>query len=294
MKGIKILLFAFVIGFIGLVNVEAAACRYKNNSNNLTIECAISERGNQTLSCDFDYSSGITKEAADWSVTNWHLVYSDFLDDSGEVDCNQVPNIFLDRNTSNGSVQIIYGINNENSCPAHISRYNARPEDFLPGTFSESCDRYGLVYSTTDDTSDEGGVSSENGTIDSGIADEGVSTLNDFCSGTVLGAFTTIGWILFFLKIAIPVIIIVLGTIDLAKAVISSKDDAIKKSVKSLVLRAIAGILIFFIPTILSFIISLIDDNNIYNGSFKNCTQCMLDPMHEFENGTVCRKLYEK
>ena len=28
MKGIKILLFAFIIGFIGLVNVEAETCSY--------------------------------------------------------------------------------------------------------------------------------------------------------------------------------------------------------------------------------------------------------------------------
>ena len=56
-------------------------------------------------------------------------------------------------------------------------------------------------------------------------------------------------------------------------------------------MRAIAGIIIFFIPTILSFAVSLFDNDNIYNGTFTNCTQCMLDPTHEFEDGTVCRRL---
>ena len=60
-----------------------------------------------------------------------------------------------------------------------------------------------------------------------------------------------IGWVLWIFKIVIPVIIIVFGMIDLGKAVVASKDDEIKKSVKSLIMRAIAGIIMFFVPTIL-------------------------------------------
>ena len=37
MKGIKILLFAFIIGFIGLVNVDAETCSYNYSNGNLNL-----------------------------------------------------------------------------------------------------------------------------------------------------------------------------------------------------------------------------------------------------------------
>ena len=57
------------------------------------------------------------------------------------------------------------------------------------------------------------------------------------------------GWILTFFKIAIPLLIIGLGMFDFGKAVVSSKDDEIKKSAKTLMYRAIAGIVIFFVTS---------------------------------------------
>lgn len=102
-----------------------------------------------------------------------------------------------------------------------------------------------------------------------------------FCTGPVEGAFSTLGWIFFVLKIVIPIIIIIFGTIDVSKAVVASKDDEIKKSIHTLVKRVIAGIVIFFIPTFLSFIVKLINGEAIYDetsGTFSRCTYCMLNP----------------
>ena len=72
---------------------------------------------------------------------------------------------------------------------------------------------------------------------------------------------------------------------------LSNKDDEIKKSAKTLVLRAIAGIIIFFIPTVLDFVVEIIGGDDIYNknsGTFARCTHCMLEPDDE-----TCRKLVE-
>lgn len=102
----------------------------------------------------------------------------------------------------------------------------------------------------------------------------------NFCKGTVQGVFTTLGWVFFVVKIVIPILLIVFGSIDLGKAVISSKDDEIKKSVKTLVVRTIAGIIIFFVPTILGLFVKLIDNSDVYNGTFWDCTKCMLDPLN--------------
>ena len=107
----------------------------------------------------------------------------------------------------------------------------------------------------------------------------------NFCTGPVQGVFTTLGWVFFVIKILIPILLIVFGSIDVGKAVVASKDDVIKKSIKTLALRTIAGVIIFFVPTILNFGIKLIDNSEVYNGTFLDCTKCMLDPINNVCSG---------
>lgn len=98
-----------------------------------------------------------------------------------------------------------------------------------------------------------------------------------------------IGWVLWVFKIAIPIIIIIFGMIDLGKAVVASKDDEIKKSVKSLVMRAIAGILIFFIPTIIGAIFGLVGEfkKAPYDAEYAKCQACIVHPGDEECQGYV-------
>ncbi len=89
-----------------------------------------------------------------------------------------------------------------------------------------------------------------------------------------------IGWVLWVFKIAIPIIIILFGVIDLGKAVVASKDDEIKKSVKSLVMRAISGIVIFFIPTLVGVVFSLVSEftSDEYKTEYNKCRACIVHP----------------
>lgn len=52
------------------------------------------------------------------------------------------------------------------------------------------------------------------------------------------------------LQIGIPIVLIVLGMIDLGKAVIASKEDEIKKAQGMLIKRLIYAIAVFFVTTI--------------------------------------------
>ncbi len=99
------------------------------------------------------------------------------------------------------------------------------------------------------------------------------------CSG-LAPIWQIIGWVLFVFKIAIPIIIIIFGMIDLGKAVVASKDDEIKKSIKSLVMRAIAGIVIFFLPTLVGLIFSLVGtfSTTEYQNEYKICRTCVVHP----------------
>jgi len=98
----------------------------------------------------------------------------------------------------------------------------------------------------------------------------------DFCASTK-GIWGVVGYIINFLKIAIPIIIILLATIDLGKAVMAGKEDEIKSAQKMLLKRIIYGVAIFFVTTIVQLAFSLVGEN-VKSGSGKECFQCISKP----------------
>lgn len=59
------------------------------------------------------------------------------------------------------------------------------------------------------------------------------------------------------LQIGIPIVLIVLGMIDLGKAVIASKEDEIKKAQSMLIKRVMYAVAVFFVVTIVSLVFGL-------------------------------------
>lgn len=115
-------------------------------------------------------------------------------------------------------------------------------------------------------------------TIDSS-AGNGVTVSGAYCSNpNFVKPFKLLGRVFSVVKIIIPIIIIVFGVIDFFKAVIGSKDDEIKKSVKSLIMRLIAGACIFFLPAIVHFVFRLVDDWNDYESDYSKCSLCITEP----------------
>lgn len=107
------------------------------------------------------------------------------------------------------------------------------------------------------------------------------------CSG-LTEVWSIVGWVLWVFKIVIPIIIIIFGMIDLGKAVVASKDDEIKKSIKSLAMRAVAGIVIFFVPSLVSAIFGLVDSfqtDTELQGEYGVCETCIKNPS---ACGTAC------
>lgn len=98
-----------------------------------------------------------------------------------------------------------------------------------------------------------------------------------FCNETK-DILEIVGWVVTIFKIAIPLLIVILGMFDFGKAVVSSKDDEIKKSAKTLGFRAVAGLIIFFIPSIVLWIFRTIDDYKNESNGFKVCETCILHP----------------
>lgn len=86
-----------------------------------------------------------------------------------------------------------------------------------------------------------------------------------------------IGHIVFLIKIIIPIALIVFGMIDLFKSITNGKDSDFSKVLKSLLFRIVAGICIFFIPTVISYIFSLVDGFDEVESEFDVCQKCILN-----------------
>lgn len=106
-------------------------------------------------------------------------------------------------------------------------------------------------------------------------------------SSTLVNVIAIVRLVMNIICIAVPIIMILMGTIDLFKAVTAGKDEDIKKKQKALITRIIAGVLVFLVPTIVSVIMNLIGVsswracwNNAAKGNFKSL----------FQNGNVSSK----
>ena len=60
------------------------------------------------------------------------------------------------------------------------------------------------------------------------------------------------------IQIGIPILLIILGMLDLGKAVIASKEDEIKSAQKMLIKRAIYAVAIFFVVLIVQLVFGLL------------------------------------
>jgi len=102
---------------------------------------------------------------------------------------------------------------------------------------------------------------------------------NGFCMNSA-NIWQVVGYVLLVFKIVIPILLIIFGMIDLGKAVIASKDDEIKKATKSLIMRAISAVVIFFIPTVVGLVLGMI--SNFGDSGAKDdwdvCKTCITSP----------------
>ena len=87
------------------------------------------------------------------------------------------------------------------------------------------------------------------------------------------------GYLLMIIKVAIPLIIIVMGTIDLFKSVIDKDDKSFTKQLKILLMRIFAGVFVFFLPSIVYALFGLSSNLNIVSEEkYKSCMDCLLKP----------------
>ncbi len=154
----------------------------------------------------------------------------------------------------------------------NITITNQKPSD------GNNC---GYVNAEIDDGKDDDGTGNPTGTsdkTDSSLAK--ISNALQICDENenpkVVASFRLVGIFVTIIKIIAPIIIIVMGMFDMSKAVLEGKDDSIKKQAISLLRRAIACVLIFFVPTIIRSLFHFIDGWDDVENEYSTCIDCIL------------------
>ncbi len=108
--------------------------------------------------------------------------------------------------------------------------------------------------------------------------------LSQFCEEVrVQNSLKFLGYLLMIVKIVVPLLLIIFGVIDYAKAVVASDDKALKSSTSSFVTRIAAGVIIFLLPTIINFVFGLVAGANT-GMKYAKCRTCIFNPK---ECGTI-------
>jgi len=99
--------------------------------------------------------------------------------------------------------------------------------------------------------------------------------VSEICSRIDPDLATFVHNIITLIKIAVPVVLVIFGMLDLAKGVMASKEDEIKKGQQTFIKRLLAGVIVFFMFSITQLVISLIDKES--NGQFWECANKIMN-----------------
>lgn len=91
----------------------------------------------------------------------------------------------------------------------------------------------------------------------------------------IMGLIKLLGIFFKIFLIIIPFVIIVFGIFDLYKAVVNQGDKSLNKSIVKLVYRVIAGLLIFFLPSLVFLVFKTVGyEKNDYVNCFLDVSTC--------------------
>lgn len=88
---------------------------------------------------------------------------------------------------------------------------------------------------------------------------------------------TSVSTLISIMKVVIPIMVVFFGLLDLGKAVMSQKEDDIKKNQGLLIKRCIIAVLVFFVVSLVQFLVSLVGGNKTENNPFWDCFDCFVN-----------------
>ncbi len=79
--------------------------------------------------------------------------------------------------------------------------------------------------------------------------------------------------VILIIQVVGPILLVVWGMLDLAKAVMAQKEDEIKKGQQTFVKRLLAAVVMFFVIAVVKLVINFVADDE----GIMNCVECFLN-----------------
>lgn len=79
-----------------------------------------------------------------------------------------------------------------------------------------------------------------------------------------------------FIKLIVPIVLIVMGMVDLFRAMMANEISKMKDIQKKFVTRLIAAVVIFLVMALVEFVFKQVDKSADYKNGFVNCMNCIL------------------
>lgn len=113
------------------------------------------------------------------------------------------------------------------------------------------------------------------GIVDSILLLAGSYDAGQACSD-MAGVFGLVGWGVLLIKIATPIILIIMGMTDMVRAILGKDEAEIAAAQKAFIKKAIAALCVFLVLTIVTFLFK----NVVGNMTWKNskCWSCIGSP----------------
>lgn len=99
-----------------------------------------------------------------------------------------------------------------------------------------------------------------------------IDSTQDLCD-SLRPVLRIVGYVILLIKIAVPIILIVVGVLDLMKATTEKDDKKIKEAQNMLVKRIIAAVMVFLVATLVGVIMRIVG-----NTSYTKCMECINNP----------------
>ena len=83
-------------------------------------------------------------------------------------------------------------------------------------------------------------------------------------------------WMITIIQVAVPVILVIFGSIDFIKAMTSQREDEIKKGQQLFVKRIITAGLTFFVVAIVKLFVGIVSSGSVENNNIVSCINCFI------------------
>lgn len=80
----------------------------------------------------------------------------------------------------------------------------------------------------------------------------------------ILSVMKIVNIVILAIKIAVPIILILVGMLDMTRAITEKNEDNIKKTQQALIRKAIAAVIIFLVPSFVNLLVRIVNPDNEY------------------------------